>query len=103
VLIKRAVKVGPAAGNLHVGLVNEPAVPGRVPARSGGVNELWREGLHPPVHRDVVDVDTALGQQLLDVPIGEPVAQVPAHRNRDDLSREPAPVGADERDLELII
>jgi hypothetical protein len=38
---------------------------------------------------DVIDGDAALGQQFLDVPVGQPVAQVPADRDRDHLPREP--------------
>jgi hypothetical protein len=44
-----------------------------MPKRTGGVGEQRREPLHPPVHRHVVDIDAARGQQLLDVPIREPV------------------------------
>jgi hypothetical protein len=39
----------------------------------------------------VVDLDAPLGQQLLDVAIGQAVAQVPADRDRDHLRREPEP------------
>ncbi len=39
----------------------------------------------------MISDDAAFGQQLLDVPIGQPVAQVPPHRPRDDLRREPEP------------
>jgi hypothetical protein len=39
----------------------------------------------------VVDLDAALGQQLFDIPVGEPVAQIPADRDRDHLRREPEP------------
>src|SRR5437588_5113103 len=35
--------------------------------------------------------DDNAGQQLFDVPIGEPVAQVPAHSHRDHLRRESEP------------
>jgi hypothetical protein len=38
----------------------------------GGVDELRRERLHPPVDRDVIDGDAALDQQLLDIAIGRP-------------------------------
>jgi hypothetical protein len=41
------------------------------------------------VHGDVVDVDAALGQQLLHVPIGQPEPQIPAHRQHDHLRGEP--------------
>jgi hypothetical protein len=40
---------------------------------------------------DVVDLDAPLGQQLLDVPVGQPEAQVPADRQHDHLRREPKP------------
>ncbi len=43
-----------------------------------------------PVDRHVIDLDAALGEQLLDVALGQAVAQVPAHRNRDHLTWEPA-------------
>jgi integrase family protein with SAM-like domain len=38
---------------------------------------------------DVIDGDSALGQQLLNVPAGQAIAQVPADRDRDHLTREP--------------
>ncbi len=85
-LIDRAVEVGPAAGDLDVGLVNELSGSGRVPGGSGGVDEFGREALYLPVDRDVVDSDAALGQRLCDVAIGQPVAQLPAHRDRDHLT-----------------
>src|SRR5205823_898479 len=37
----------------------------------------------------VIDGDAALGQQFLDVPVGQSIAQVPADRDRDHLPREP--------------
>jgi hypothetical protein len=45
------------------------------------------ESLHPPVHGHAIDLDTALRQELLDVPIGQAMAQVPADRDRDHLRR----------------
>ena len=39
----------------------------------------------------MIDLDTALGQQLLQVAVGEPVPEVPADRDRDHLRREPEP------------
>src|ERR1019366_7449868 len=47
------------------------------------------EPLHPPVDSDVINGDTALGQQFFDVPAGQSVPQVPADRDRDHLRREP--------------
>jgi hypothetical protein len=61
VLVDRAVQVRPAAGDLHVRFVNEPPVSSRMPCRASGVDERWRERLHPPIDSDVVDLDAALG------------------------------------------
>ena len=33
--------------------------------------------LHPPVDGDVIDLDTALGQQFLDIAVGQAIARVP--------------------------
>jgi hypothetical protein len=60
-----------------------------MPRWARGVDELGCEGLHPPIDRDVVNDDAAFGQQLLDVAVGESITQIPAHRDRDDLTREP--------------
>jgi len=62
-----------------------------VAARSGGFDELRGEPLYPPVQRDVVDLDAALGEQLFQVPVGEAEAQVPAHRQEAHLERELEP------------
>jgi hypothetical protein len=88
-LIDRPVEIGPLSGDLQVGLVDEPPVPGNVAARPGRLDELRSEPLHPPVDGDVIDGDTPLGQQFLDVPVGKSIAQVPADRDRDHLPREP--------------
>jgi hypothetical protein len=91
VLVDGSVQVSPPAGDLDVGLIDEPPVPGSVPQRPGGVGEQRCESLQPPVDGDVVDVDAALGQQLLDVSIGESVAEIPADGDRDHLGWEPEP------------
>ena len=71
--------------------VRQRPVSGSGSARPGGVSERRREPLHPPVHRHVIDLHTTLGQQLLRIPIGQPVPQIPADRDRDHLRREPQP------------
>jgi hypothetical protein len=71
VLVDRAIQVGPPASDLNVGLVHEPPITGRVPRRSRDVDGLRRERLYPPIHRDMVDGDAALGQQLLDIAVGQ--------------------------------
>src|SRR6266496_6469249 len=91
-LIGRSVQVGPFTGDLHIGLVGEPPVPWSVTARPRGVDELAGEALYPPVDGDVIDGDTALGQQLPDISVGQSIPQVPADRDRDHLpwNRKPA-------------
>jgi hypothetical protein len=69
-LVDRAVHVALLAGDLHVGLVHEPAVPDGVAAWLGGIGQQRREPQHPPGDGDVVDLDAALGEQLLDVAVG---------------------------------
>jgi hypothetical protein len=59
------------AGDLDLGLVDEPAITRGVPGRAGGVDERGCEGLHPPMHRDVVDLDAAFCEQLLGVAVGQ--------------------------------
>ena len=61
----------------HVGLIDIPAAADAVPARPGGVNEQRREALNPPEHGHVSDIDSALGQEFLDIAIGEPETEVP--------------------------
>ncbi len=77
--------------DLQVRLIDVPAIPDQVPASSCGLGELRREALDPPVDRDVVDLDPTLGQQLLDVSIGESEPQVPADCQGDDFGWEPVP------------
>jgi hypothetical protein len=43
-----------------------------VPGEAGRIGRQRREPLHPPVNRDVIDLDAAFGQQFLDVAVGIP-------------------------------
>jgi hypothetical protein len=88
-LIDRPIDIAPLAGDLHIGLVDVPAVPNGVPARPGGVGQQRGEPLHPPIHADVVDLDAALGEQFLDISVGQAEAEVPPHRQDDHLGWEP--------------
>ena len=78
VLIDGPIEIGPGASDLHICLVGEPAVTEGMAARPRRLDELRGEPPHPPVDGDVIDGDAALGQQLLDVPLGQAVPQVPA-------------------------
>ncbi len=44
-----------------------------------GSAKTWGEALHPPVDHDVVDLNPTLTEEFLDIAIGEPVPQIPAH------------------------
>jgi hypothetical protein len=88
-LVHRPVEVGPPAGDPDVSLVGEPPLAGNMPAEPGGLDELGREPLDPPVDGDVINGDATLSQQLLDVPLGQAVAQVPADRDRNHLRWKP--------------
>jgi len=70
-LVDRAVDIPPAASDLHVGLVDLPAIADLVPAGPGGLSQQRREPHDPAVDSDVVDLDPALGKQFLDVAVGQ--------------------------------
>ncbi len=72
-------------------LVDEPPVASGVPAGSRRVDQQRGVPLHPPPHAHVIDGEATLGQQFFDVSAGEPVAQVPANRERDHIRREAKP------------
>ena len=75
------VHVAPHAGNLHVGLVDEPASPDGMTAGPRGVDQQGCEPLHPAMQRDVIHhLDAAFGEEFLQVPEGQPEPQIPAHR-----------------------
>jgi hypothetical protein len=62
-LIDRAVHVAPFSGDLHVGLVDLPAVTDRMPAGPGSLGQQRREPEDPAADGDVVDLDAALDQE----------------------------------------
>jgi hypothetical protein len=70
-------------------LVEEPADTFCVSARAGRVDGQWREVLDPGVQRDKVDLDSTLREQLLEIPLRQPEAQIPADRQQDQIGREP--------------
>jgi hypothetical protein len=70
-LVDRAVDVTPAPSHLHIRLVHLPAVTHDVSARPSSIGQQRRESQHPPVDRHVVHLDTTLGEQFLDVAVGQ--------------------------------
>ena len=67
------------------------AISDDVLSSSGRLGELRRKALNPPIHRDVIDLDAAFGEEFFDVPVGQAEAQVQADRQGDDLGREAVP------------
>ncbi len=70
-LVDGPEQVALGSPDLQVGLIDMPTIADDVPAGSGGLGELRGEPIDPAVHRDVVHVDAAFGEELLDVPIGQ--------------------------------
>src|ERR1019366_5596833 len=89
VLVNGPIDVPPGPGDLHVGLIDKPVTTHAVAARPSRVDEQGREPLNPPDQGHVVNLDTAFSEQLLQIPVPQPVPQVPAHGDQDDLRREP--------------
>ena len=89
VLIDRPVHVSPHASDFHIRLVDEPADTGCVSARAGGLDGQGGEVLDPAVQRDMVDLDSTLREQLLEIPVRQPETQIPPDRQQDHIRREP--------------
>jgi hypothetical protein len=70
-LVDGPVDIAPLAGDLHIGLVDLPALADGMSAGPGSLGQQAGEAKHPPVDGDVVDLDTAFGGQLLDVTVGQ--------------------------------
>ena len=64
-------QVAPGPTHLDVCLIDVRAIPRDVPTGSGGLDELRREPLDPPVDAHVIDLDAAFGEELLHVPVGK--------------------------------
>jgi hypothetical protein len=82
-LVHRPIQIDPPTGDLHVGLIDKPAIARSVPAWLGHVDEQRRGPLHPPIHRYVIHLDAPFGKQFFGVAVGKAVAQVPADSDRD--------------------
>ena len=89
-LVDRPIQIDPAPGDFDIRLINTPPITRRVPTGPRRINQQRSEPPHPPVDRDMIDRDTPFGQQLFDVAVRQPIAQLPAHSHRDHLRRGPA-------------
>jgi hypothetical protein len=86
-----------------------PQCTGGVPGRVGRIDQFRSETLHPPEQGHVIHLDAAFGEELLEVPVGHGVSQVPgtASRitsggNRNPLNAEGACASGLERRLRFI-
>jgi hypothetical protein len=94
-LIDRPLPIAPAPSHLQVGLVHQPAVSHGVTSWAGGVSQQRCDARDPPVDGGVVDVDAALGQQLLDVAIRQVEAQDQRTASTITSGGKPKPAKAD--------
>jgi len=94
VLVHRPMDVAPNAADLDVCLIDIPAAADWAAAQPRSLSQQRGEAVHPPVDAHVVHLDTAFGEQLLHVPVGQPEPQIPADRQRDHLRRKPEPPNA---------
>jgi hypothetical protein len=83
VVVDCPVYVAPYTGRLHVGFIDEPAVADAMTARASCLDDEQGEALHPPVDRDVIDLDAAFGEGFFNIAVGQAVAEVPAHCQQD--------------------
>ena len=88
-LVNRPVQIHPLPGHLDIGFVHEPPVTGGVPAGTCRVDQQRSEPLHPAVDAHVIDLHSALDQQLFNIAIRKSITEVPAHCQHDHLPREP--------------
>ncbi len=62
VLVDGPLHVPPATVDLHIRLINEPAVTDGMPSRPGRIDQLRSEPTHPPKQREVIQLYAALGE-----------------------------------------
>jgi hypothetical protein len=87
-LVHRPVDIAPHSGDLDIGLLDEPPIPRQMPGRRGRVDQ---QGVNRCTHRYRVTWSTSMPRSARSSsrsPVGQPVAQVPAHRQQDHLGRE---------------
>src|SRR6202022_1170065 len=71
---------------------HSPTVVGRSEPRAQTSFHFWGIPLDPTPHREVIGVQTSLGEQLLDVPVRQGKTQIPTNRQKDDFRFELPPL-----------
>src|SRR5260370_41767423 len=82
----------PLALDPDVGFVHSPTVVGRSEPRAQTSFHFWGIPLDPTPHRNVIGVQTSLGEQLLDVPARQGKTQIPTNPQKDDFRFELPPL-----------
>src|SRR6516165_12338776 len=82
--IDGAIQVTPATLHANVGFINPPRLVGRLEMLSKSLLQLRAVILHPAPNCGVVDVETTLLQQLLNIAQRERIAKIPPDRTKDD-------------------
>jgi hypothetical protein len=95
-------EVHPLPGDPHHHLVQVPSIarpraPLAQPSRDRGT-----EFQHPTSHRFVGDVESALGQQLLDIAVAQREPKIEPDRVLDDLGREPMAAIAEQGHADIL-
>jgi hypothetical protein len=90
-LINRLAHAPPRNGHLHLGVIHEPAIADTVATRTRRIDHQRREALHPPIDRHLINIDATLSEQYFDIAARQAVTQIPAHRQRDHVGRDPNP------------
>ncbi len=75
----------PASSNLQVGFVDAPALANAGAVRTGGVDDVWREGLDSVINGTWVNDDATLSEPLGYLNVTQPIAQGVAHRKGNHL------------------
>ena len=88
-LVDGPVHVPPHAGNPDVGIIDKPAIADTVARWSSRLDDQRSEALHPPIDRNVINLDATLSQELFNVSVRQPVAEVPPDCQQDYVRWEP--------------
>jgi hypothetical protein len=87
-----APQVNPLALHPNVGLIHPPGAAGGLQLPAALFVQFGRVALNPTPDSGVVGGDAPLGEEFLDVPIGQGESQIPAHRTGNDGRFEVAPL-----------
>ena len=99
--IDRPIQIFPGPFDLHIGLVQSPA--GTNPALAGAKLLIQQRGVFhdPTIERGMVNLDAALFQHFLKLPIADWICHIPADAPEDHLTFKMAALELDHRAVPL--